>query len=155
MMRKFALIPLLGLVLGIPAWVAADQNNSQSAVVSADPVNNTPFVQDGRVEAVAKLGSRIYVAGNFTKVKNWQGASPVQNRSFLFAYNVANGQIDMSFNPVLNGAVVDLVVAPDGSGVFAGGAFSSVNGVTRVGLVKLDPATGATVTAFTAATRQE
>jgi hypothetical protein len=152
MMRKFVLIPLVGLVLGIPAWVAADQNNPQPAVVSADPVNNTPFVQDGRVEAVAKLGNRVYVAGNFTKVKNWQGASPVQNRSFLFAYNVANGQIDTAFNPILNGPVVDLVVAPDGSGVFAGGAFSAVNGLTRVGLVKLDPATGATVAAFTAAT---
>lgn len=152
MRRRFAFIPLVGLLLGIPAFVAADQNTTQNLVVMADPVNNTPFVQDGRVEAVAKLGDRIYVAGNFTKVKNWQGSSPVQNRSFMFAYNVTNGQIDTGFNPVFSGPVVDLVVAPDGSGVFAGGAFSSVNGVVRVGLVKLDPTTGATVAAFKAST---
>ena len=152
MRRKFGWLAILGLGIGVPSLVFADQNTQQSLIVSANPVDNTPFVKNGRVEAVAKLGDRVYVAGTFTQVKNWQGSAPTLTKNYLFAYSATTGQIDAGWNPVVNSPVIDLAVAPDGSGVFAGGAFTTVNGVTRVGLVKLDPATGTTVTAFSAAT---
>ena len=136
----------------IPAIAQANQQSIQATVVNANPTDTTPFVQDGRVDAISKIGNRVYVGGTFTKVKNWQGAAPIQPRSYLFAYDATTGKIDEGFNPIINAPVIALAAAPDGSGVFAGGAFSLVNSLARVGIVKLEPATGATVVAFKAGT---
>lgn len=131
----------------IPSAALADQGEVQPSVVSANPVDTTPFITNGRADAVAKIGNRIYVGGSFTTMKNWQGSAQIQTRPYLFAYDVASGQIDTGFNPVLNAPVMALAAAPDGT-LIVGGQFSSVNGVTRTGMVKLNAATGATVTAF-------
>ena len=146
-------LALIGIAaVAIPALAQANQQSFQPLVVAANPTDGTPFVQDGRVEALTKIGNRVYVAGNFTTVKNWQGSALAQSRPFLFAYSATTGLIDTGFNPVLNAPVLALAAAPDGSGIYAGGSFSAVNSLTRVGLVKLDPATGATVAAFKGAT---
>lgn len=139
-----------GALLGVlpMAIASADQGATQPAVVSADPVNTTPFILNGRGDAVAKIGNRVYVGGSFTQMKNWQGSAPIQTRNYLFAYNATTGQIDTGFNPVINAPVMALSADPNGSGLFVGGQFSNVNGVARGGLVKLDPATGATIAAF-------
>lgn len=139
---------IVGLGMLIPAVAEADQSAVQSSVVSADPVNVTPFILNGRGEALAKIGNRIYVGGSFTQLKNWQGSAPIQTRNYLFAYNATTGQVDTGFNPVINATVMTLASAPDGSGLYVGGQFSTVNGLARAGLVKLDPATGATIAAF-------
>jgi hypothetical protein len=131
-----------------PTTVRAEQHAGQSSIVSANPVDTTPFVLDGRVEAVAKVGSRIIVGGTFTSVKNWQGSALPQTRNFLFAYSAITGKLDTAFVPVVNASVLALAPASDGTSVYVGGAFSQVNGIARTGLVKLDTATGATVAAF-------
>ncbi len=136
------------LVLALaPAAALADQGAVQASVVSANPSDVTPFITNGRADALAKIGNRIYVGGSFTTMKNWQGSAQVQTRPYLFAYNATTGQIDTGFNPVLNAPVMALAAAPDGT-LVVGGQFSTVNGVTRTGLVKLDAATGSTVAAF-------
>ncbi len=141
-------VGLLGLGVMTPTAARADQSATQPAVVNADPVNVTPFILDGRGEALAKIGNRIYVGGSFTQVKNWQGSATAQTRNYLFAYNATTGALDTGFNPVINATVMTLGAAADGSGLFVGGQFSTVNGIARAGLVKLDPATGTTITAF-------
>lgn len=138
----------LAVLAGLTPLAYADQNAAQTVVVSATPVANTPQVKDGRVEAVAKLGNRVYVGGTFTQQKDFKGNAPMQSRKYLFSYDATTGLIDPNFNPQLNGTVSTLAAAPDGSGILVGGAFSNVNSVARAGLVKLNPATGATLTAF-------
>lgn len=146
--RAIAALALL-LVGAGPAH--ADRNVDQVTVVSANPVDRTPVVLDGRVEALARIGDRIYVGGTFTSVRNGRSGSTAQARSYLFAYDLRTNTIDPGFAPVLDRRVRTLAAAADGSGLFVGGDFTQVNGVARTGLVKLAPATGATIRAFKAA----
>jgi Domain of unknown function (DUF5122) beta-propeller len=137
----------LAVAVAVPSIVAADQGQPQSSVVSSNPSDVTPFVKNGRADVLAQIGDRIYVGGSFTQVKNWQGTAVTQTRNYLFAYSATTGQIDGGFNPVINAPVMALGASPDGQ-LLVGGQFSSVNGLARTGLVKLDAATGATVAAF-------
>ncbi len=114
-------------------------DEAQTKVVSANPVNYTPNALDGTVHAVAAVGSKIIVGGSFTQIKN-AGSSTTINQKYLFAYDKTTGKIDTGFRPTLNGLVYALAPGPSGS-VFAGGSFTTVNGATNRGLVRLS-ATG-------------
>ncbi len=116
-------------------------------LVSTNPADNTPFVDNGRVETLAQVGDRIIVGGTFTAVRHPADTIPTA-RTYLFAYNRVTGAIDPGFAPVLDGAVYALEPATDGTSVFVGGAFKNVNGVARTYLAKLNATTGAAVTAF-------
>jgi hypothetical protein len=58
-----------------------------------------------------------------------------------FTPNVASGVVSTTFAPSVNGEVWAL--ASDGSSLWIGGTFTSVNGTARRGVAKLNPATGA------------
>jgi PKD repeat protein len=112
-------------------------------------VQETPFPTDspdygpgpdGRVNAVARLGNRVYIGGDFTSVGG-------ENRSYLAAVNRTTGELDATWAPVASGIVDAIEVAPDGSVIYVGGRFNNVNGVTRHRVAALDPVTG-TVTAW-------
>jgi hypothetical protein len=63
------------------------------------------------------------------------------------AYNLASG-VMTSFAPVMNSQVRALAVSPDGSILYAGGDFTSVNGVNRYRLAAFSTATGALLPSF-------
>ncbi len=132
-----ALVVVGGLLLGT---VAPTYAVVHSTVVSANPADTTPHVLNGEVLAYEQIGNRIYVAGTFTQIKNYNNAT-VYNQAYLFAYNATTGQIDTSFNPVLNNRVNSL--ATDGTWLFVGGRFTTVNGATKNRITKLNAATGA------------
>jgi hypothetical protein len=141
---------LLPLVLGaafavgtLGALPAHAVNVPHDQVVSADPADWTPWVNNGRVYALVKLGTMMYVGGTFTDVQTPNGSTA--SRRFLFAFDATTGTISKSFKPALNGAVNAL--ATDGTSLFVGGAFTTVNGTSRTGLVALDP-NGAIVSGF-------
>jgi hypothetical protein len=113
--------------------VHADE--AQTAVVSANPVNYTPNALDGTVYAVAEVGNRIFVGGSFTQIRN-AGSTTTINQKYVFAYDKATGKIDTGFRPTLNSLVYALSPGPSGT-VFAGGSFTTVNGATNKGLVRL------------------
>lgn len=95
------------------------------------------------VQDFAQIGNIVYVAGNFRYVqRNAQGLDRVE-QSYVAGFNVDTGQWLGSFRPVLNGQVKSLAVLPNGM-LVAGGEFSTANGAPAVGIVALDPATGAT-----------
>lgn len=100
----------------------------------------------------AEIGDRVYVAGIFTGVRRnefyWPN-DPVRDQPFLAAFDRVTGEFLASFAPKLNGPVYEIVALPDGK-LLAGGEFTQVNGVPRVGLVALDAATGSTVAGFRA-----
>jgi hypothetical protein len=97
------------------------------------------------VEDFAFIGDTAYVAGKFRYVQ--QGASgPQTEQSYLAAFDVNTGAWKSGFRPVLNATAWSLAASPDGTKLFVGGEFSSVNGVANTaGVAALDPDTGAPV----------
>lgn len=93
---------------------------------------------EGSVNALALSpdGSRLYVGGAFTGIDG-------ETRNRLAALDAATGAVDANWNPDANGAVNALALSPDGSRLYAGGAFTSVSGASHPRLAALDAATGA------------
>lgn len=148
-----AVIAAAAVVVGAPGRGEAlpPFPSSPPSLVSTNPADNTPFVDNGRVETLAQVGDRIIVGGTFTAVRAPADTTPT-TRTYLFAYSRSTGAIDPGFAPVLDGPVYALEGAADGTSVFVGGGFKNVNGAARTYLVKLNVATGAVVTAFGTAT---
>jgi hypothetical protein len=138
--------PLALLVSVAPGAGAVGYQHA--AVVSANPVNYTPHVQDGTVKAIAVVGGRVYVGGTFTDVVN-AGTSTHLARNYLFAFNRSTGRVVTTFAPRLDGAVQSLAAAPDGTSVVVGGNFRTVNGTAQRGVAMLAP-DGSRVSTFTA-----
>ncbi|CAN5614040.1 hypothetical protein BH24ACT5_BH24ACT5_24880 [soil metagenome] len=118
-------------------------------VVSADPVDFTPHVQDGTVLAVAVVADRVYVGGTFTTVVN-AGTSTKLVRNYLFAFDRATGRV-LDFAPSLDGAVETIAPAPDGASIIIGGRFKTVQGTAQRSLAMLAP-NGTRVSSFAART---
>ena len=119
---------------------------NQGTLVSTNPANFTPNVNDGAVYGIAQVGGTMFVGGDFTKVTPAAGGTAVTRRG-LVAFNASTGALS-SIAPVFNGAVDDLV--SDGTSIYAAGTFSTVAGVARRGVVKLNGSTGAVDTTFNA-----
>lgn len=127
---------------------AADADISQSAVVSANPVNSTPNVLDGTVRAIAVVGTKVVVAGNFEQVRE-AGSSKVIARHNIFSFDSSTGKVDTKFVPKVNGTVYALQPGTSGS-VYVAGSFTSTNGVGLGSLAKLNVADGKAVQGFNA-----
>ena len=145
-----ALLVAVSLVAVAPEPASAN-TYPQGLVVNDDPVGFTPNILDGHVNAITTVGNRVIVGGTFTQVKN-AGSSTVLTRNYIFAFDRTTGAVDTGFVPTLSGNVEALEPGADGTSVYVGGSFSTVNGVSSYGITKLDTATGARVTAFTATT---
>ncbi|MQA93423.1 MAG: PKD domain containing protein [Streptosporangiales bacterium] len=129
-----------------PASAAADPV-THGGIVSADPADFTPHVQDGDVHAIVRIGDRIVVGGNFTAVR-LPGGTDVP-RGNAFAFDADTGALDTSFTPAVDGEVSVLVPSADGESVYLGGRFVNVNGVRSKSLARLRLADGRRVPGFT------
>jgi hypothetical protein len=146
------IVALVGWTVAVAAAPPSSAVNfPHNVVVSANPVDGTPHVLDGRVYAIAKIGSKVVLGGTFTTARNGD-TTEEQRRVSILSYDYATNRIDQAFVPQLNGQVNALAADPSGNAVFVGGAFTTVNGVANRGLVKLDLATGQIVTEFRAVT---
>jgi PKD repeat protein len=125
------------------------------ATVSADAL---PTVQiDGVVWTQEVVGNVVFVGGSFTTAQP-AGAAPgvgTVPRSNLLAYDIRTGELITSFAPVLNGQVKAIEASPDGSRIYIGGAFTTVNGVNKYRIAALNPTTGQVITSFTAGTNAQ
>jgi hypothetical protein len=140
----------LGLSMAVAAVpTAASASIGLGRVVSANPANFTPNVASGAVYKFVQVGGTMYAGGTFSSVSTPAGVSPggTYARSNLVAFNATTGVVT-SFAPNVNGQVWGL--ASDGTSLWIGGTFTSVNGVARRGVAKLNPASGAVDTAFNA-----
>jgi hypothetical protein len=139
----------LSLVMAAVPTVAG-ASIALGVVVSADPANFTPNVASGAVYKFVQLGSTMYAGGTFSSVSTAPGVpGGTFSRINIVAFNAANGQIT-PFAPTINGEVWALVVDSVTNSLWVGGTFTTVNGVARRGLAKLNPTTGAVDTAFNA-----
>jgi hypothetical protein len=105
-----------------------------------------------KVNALARLGSTVFVGGNFTQLAPY--AYPTDpavavpqgqgiDRPYLLAVNGTTGNVVWTFNPQLDGAVHALEVDPTTNTLYVGGSFSTVNGQAVARFAILDATTGA------------
>jgi hypothetical protein len=146
--RTLAAIGLSLALAAIPSMASA--SIALGVVVSDNPANFTPDVASGAVYKFAQVDETMYAGGAFDSVSTAPGVTPGGTfaRSNIVAFNATTGAISTTFAPSINGEVWGM--ATDGTSLWVGGTFTSVNGVARRGLVKLNPTTGAVDTAFNA-----
>ena len=149
--------PKLGNALTYPAIPAGGyasapkpaglKDRSELAPWGVTGMNHTgePIVEpwNTNVLAVKAWGSRVFVGGRFTGVKQGPAGGTVAQNG-LAAFDLSGNWIS-TFKPVIAGRVWDIAVTPDNKLIIAGD-FTSVNGVVNTrGLAKIDPTTGAVV----------
>jgi PKD repeat protein len=138
-------------ILAMSAPIVGAANIAQ--LPTPDPANYTPNVTSGEVDSIWQVGQKMIIGGTFTTVANATsngGAS--YNRSRLAAFNATTGVVDTGFAPVFNGPVTTVVPASDGTTVYVGGNFSTVNGVTRNRVARINVSDGSLVPTFNAGT---
>lgn len=105
----------------VPGWTTTTSNNTVRALV-------------------ADAADRLYVGGNFSRI----GGKAITR---LAAVSQSTGAVDAAFAPTPNNTVRALALSDDGSDLYAGGSFTSIDGQSRPGAAELAPTTGA-VTSF-------
>jgi hypothetical protein len=149
--QKISKLAAIGCVVLLTMGVAGTASASpigQTAVVSQDPANFTPRVTNGTaIYKLLQVGSTMFAGGDFTQIQN-SDRTATYNRTNLFSFNATTGAVtDLSLTfdrPSV------WALASDGTSLWIGGDFKTVNGVARRGLVKVNPTTGAVDTAFNA-----
>ncbi|GAA1622067.1 hypothetical protein GCM10009744_06610 [Kribbella alba] len=141
-----ALTVIVAVVVAFLGAPATGSPISQDVVVSSNPADTTPRIQDGAVYKMLSHGGAIFVGGQFNNVRSYNGTTNIP-RNRLFAFNPKTGGIT-GLKATFNSEVWAL--ATDGTSLFVGGSFNTVNGVKRTGVVKLNATTGAVITAFNA-----
>ena len=124
------------LLLPMAAHAAVEQSRvtSQSAVTWTPQLVKVTDIDRPRIDAISVADGRAYAGGRFERVAQWGTARAGFGN--LMAFSATTGVLDTGFKPQFNGPVRAVQVAPGGS-VFVGGDFTTVNGRTRPGLVKL------------------
>jgi fibronectin type 3 domain-containing protein len=118
------------------------------AVIDANPARTwgvgpatttSASVGKPRVLAILPVGDRIFVGGTFDQVIDPAGLSyPAKN---IAVFSATTGAADLTFQASASDTVTSL--ATDGSQVFLGGAFNTVNGANRRGLAAVSVSSGA------------
>ena len=122
-------------------------------LVPDKPRNNTPRISNGEIWDMEVVGTgnnaRVIIAGNFTSIANTINPTTTINQAGLASYNLNTGLIDTQFRPTFGGGGVSAVEAsPDGTKLFVGGSFNTVNGVAKQKVASLNLTTGAPVASF-------
>ncbi|HZU92899.1 MAG TPA: LamG-like jellyroll fold domain-containing protein, partial [Microbacterium sp.] len=141
----------LATAVGAPASAAdgrapIEQRNDQT--VTADPLP-TVQIDSGIVWTQVINGDTVYAGGSFSNARPAGAAAgtSLMPRSNLLAYNINTG-VATSFAPQINGTVKSLAVSPDGTRLYVGGSFNSVNGQTRFNFAAFSTATGELLSTF-------
>lgn len=112
---------------GLSRTRIAALDGANATVLPFNPSVNKP------VNALLASGTRLYVGGSFTSVS---GVS----RPMLAAFTLSSGALDPTWTPSANAAVYTLQLGADGTDVYVGGNFTSLNAQSQqyVGAVKAD-----------------
>ncbi|MGW9402468.1 PKD domain-containing protein [Arthrobacter sp. NPDC055585] len=156
--RAFALMCAAGLVLsgiglqtGTASADTAPLNPGDPATpvtVSSDPLPTAQL--DGVAWQQVIVGDVVYVVGKFTRARPANAAPGAQTvtRNNILAYQLSTGVLLSSFAPSLNGQALSIAASPDGSRIYVGGDFTSVNGTARSRIVALNTGNGSIIQAF-------
>ncbi|WP_127842815.1 WD40 repeat domain-containing protein [Actinomyces wuliandei] len=131
-----AAAPFLTVSLLVPA-APAPAADAAAAVASPEPL---PTVQvNGVVWDQEVVGSTVYAVGSFDAARpagSPEGEDEVPRANAL-AYDIATGQL-LDWAPTADGAVNAVAASADGTTLYLGGSFTSLNGEAtwRVGAVE-------------------
>src|SRR4051812_29901853 len=121
--------------------------SAQSIEASLSATDSPVWQTNASVQGLTVAASKAWAGGRFTSVRPpgaALGTSEVA-QAYLAAFDQGTGALDSSFAPVLNDQVYAVAATADGSRIFVGGDFTTVNGVTRNRIAAFDTATGALV----------
>lgn len=145
------------LLTGITAVSAADGDvppgpvslqQRTADVVTADPLP-TVQIDNGFVWAQTMIGTTVYAVGGFSNARA-PLAAPGTNltpRSNILAYDITNGNL-LPFAPTVNGVIRSVAASADGTRIYIGGSFNTVNGQTRWNFAALNATTGQLISGF-------
>ncbi len=145
--RALLAVLLAALLPVALATVPAAADVPGGSVVSDNPANITPHVLDGRVYSIVQVGTTMVLGGTFSRARN-EGSSAELTRNRLMAFDANTGQIRTGFAPNVNGTVRVVIPAGDGSTVYVGGSFTSINGQNTDSLARVRLSDGAVVGTF-------
>ena len=140
-------LAIVGLCLGasvLASALPASASMPHDTVVSEAPAAFTPHAQEGggvinaAVYAFHQIDNTMYSGGNFQVVADAK-RTQTYNRSHLFSFNATTGAVS-DFAPQVDGPVWAL--ESSGPWLYVGGSFSTINGVSRRGIAKIDATTG-------------
>lgn len=153
-----ALLASLVVSALVGASILGSAELARADTVPIDPVE-TPSVSsdslptaqmNGVAWSQVVVGNTVYVGGNFGKAR--PAGAPIGSteviRTHLLAYDVTTGVLVPGFAPILNGEVKVVTASPDGTRIYVGGIFTTVNGVSRNRVAAFDTATGTLVSSF-------
>jgi hypothetical protein len=143
-----ALRHCLALVIALSAAISglAQVHFAESAaatggqVATAEVSTATPDINDGAVDAIARVGTKVYLGGDFTNATS-RGSSTPLTRNSILAFDANNGILDPLFLPILDGPVNQIEAGPDNS-LYLAGSFKTVNG-QKMRVARIDGTTGA------------
>jgi chitodextrinase len=141
---------VVALLVGLTSTLVLVVVPAPAATAAEPQYSNTP-IPSWRAEGVGYaslvVGNTLYVGGSFSTVRSPDGSTSVA-RSNLAAFDVRTGALITSFTANTNGTVRAL--ASDGTNLYVGGTFTSLNGVGRSRLAAVDLATGSIRTGWVA-----
>lgn len=131
-------VPILLMLLAVLTQQLPAQATSivHNKVVSANPANFTPNVNEGVVNKLHQVGNTMYAGGNFRTITH--GGKTV-NRTNLVAFDATNGTVS-SFAPVFDAQIWS--ITSSGTSLYVAGDFKHVNGIPLKGVAKFNTNTG-------------
>ena len=116
----------------------------ESQAVAALPlVPDVTWGTNGKVDVVLRVGSTIYLGGTFTELDD-TASTATAPASNLAGIDATTGQ-PTGFAPTVDAEVFALAASPDGSRLYVGGNFNTVNGKTQKKIAVFNTATGALI----------
>lgn len=140
-------ISLFGAVPTASAAEPVPAPAPKATTVSADALPTAQI--NGIVWDQAVVGNIVYAGGEFSKARPAGAALGTSEvvRTNLMSYNITTG-VMTSFAPIVNGAINAVEASPDGSRLYIGGTFTTVNGKARSRVAAFDTSTGQVVDGF-------
>jgi outer membrane protein assembly factor BamB len=96
---------------------------------------------DGAVSSLALSSGTLYAGGSFLNVNGTARAS-------LAAFDATTGALSATWAPAANNVVKAVDMAVDGSRVYVGGNFTTIDGANHHHVVALDPSSAAPIATF-------
>ena len=138
----------VGALNATPLVSHADSAPADPSEPKTPPTVSSDVLPTTQIDGVAwnqlVVGNTVYVAGKFAKARP-AGAAPgvsTVTRQNLLAYDLTTGALKTGFVANLNAQAFALAKSPDGSRIYVGGDFTTVNGIAHSRIVALDPTTG-------------
>ena len=156
--RKACSVAMAGLLaagfvavgVAAPGTAGADTRpeTGTPATVSADALGTVQV--NGVVWSMVTVGNTVYATGSFTNARpaGAPAGTQITPRANLVAFDIRTGALITSFNHSLNGQGRTITASPDGTRIYVGGDFTTVDGVARGHIAAFDVATGNLVPGF-------